>query len=220
MPQLFTSRSNGITRLFLAFLVLFVLFVSGAGFLLNRSPYATAQNEVPTQPVPFSHQHHVGALGIDCGYCHTSFESSSFAGLPDTATCMSCHSQIWTNADVLAPVRSSFTQSKPLKWSRVHDLPDYVYFSHKVHISNGVGCESCHGRVDQMPLMRQAKPLTMKWCLACHRNPGPHLRERDQVTVMGHTLKARPPDQASADSLVNDYNIRTDRLTECVTCHR
>lgn len=221
MPQIFSPRSNGLTRLFLVALLLLVAFGTGAGFLLNRSPYSTAQNEVPEQPVPFSHQHHVGGLGIDCGYCHTGTNRSAFAGLPDTATCMSCHSQLWTNADVLAPVRESFSESKPLAWVRVHDMPDFVYFNHQAHVSNGVGCESCHGRVDQMPLMRQAKPLTMRWCLDCHRKPGPRLRERSQITVMGHPLDTTGESrQARAARLIRKYNINTDRMTECVTCHR
>lgn len=197
--------------------LLLVIGTGTVGFLLNTSPYATGQNRVPQQPVPFSHQHHVGALGIDCGYCHTSFERSSFAGFPDTATCMTCHSQLWTNADVLAPVRESLKTSQPIAWTRVYDLPDFVYFSHQAHTTNGVGCESCHGRVDQMPLIRQEKPLTMKWCLECHRNPGPHLREQEQITAMGYANKAG---KSQGIKMLEEYNIPTDRMTECVTCHR
>lgn len=219
MPQLFTPRSNGITRLILVGVLVLIIGGAAAGFMLNTSPYNTGQHAVMSQPVPFSHRHHVGELGIECGYCHTSFEHSAFAGLPDTATCMTCHSQLWTNADVLAPVRESLTLNKPLRWSRVHDLPDYVYFSHHVHLNKGVGCESCHGRVDQMALMRQTKPLTMRWCLACHRDPGPHLRAESQLTTMGYQ-HSDAASRASAVRLLKDYNIRTERMTECVTCHR
>lgn len=219
MAQIFKPRANGITQLLLVVGLLFVVGGGAVGFLLNNSPYQTGQNRVPQQPVPFSHQHHVGALGIDCGYCHTSFERSAFAGIPDTATCMTCHSQLWTNADVLAPVRESLRTSRPITWTRVHDLPDFVYFSHQPHITNGVGCESCHGRVDQMPLMRQDKPLTMRWCLECHRNPGPNLREQEQITTMGYADKT-DKQQADAVQLLKKYNVHTDRLIECVTCHR
>ncbi|MEZ2746014.1 cytochrome c3 family protein [Halopseudomonas bauzanensis] len=219
MPQLFTPRSNGIARLLIAGALVLIIGGAVAGLMLNISPYNTGQHAVVSQPVPFSHRHHVGELDIRCGYCHTSFERSTFAGLPDTTTCMTCHSQLWTNADVLAPVRESLAQNKPLRWSRVHDLPDYVYFSHQAHVNNGVGCESCHGRVDQMPLTRQAKPLTMRWCLECHRDPGPHLRAEQQITTMGYP-HSKAASQASAVQLLKEYNIRTERMTECVTCHR
>lgn len=218
MAQLFSPRSNGTVRLLIATAVFVVVVGFGVLFALMRSPYATGQNEIPHQPVPFSHQHHVGGLGIDCAYCHTSVDRSDFAGMPDTATCMTCHSQLWTEADMLAPVRKSFKTSEPLAWTRVHDMPDYVYFNHQAHVNNGVGCESCHGRVDRMPLMRQAKPLTMKWCLECHRNPGPRLRERGKVTVMGYPLDETKP--VDGQELIREYNIKTDRLIECVTCHR
>lgn len=215
MPQLFRRRTNGYVQLFLA-LVGLVALMAGVALTLDGSPYNTGQNAVPEQPVPFSHQHHVGGLGIDCQYCHTSVDRSSFAGLPDTETCMTCHSQLWTNADMLAPVRQSLAREEPIKWTRVHDLPDYVYFNHQMHINNGVGCESCHGRVDRMPLMRQDKPLTMKWCLECHRNPEPRLRPRDKITVMGYM----PESGRKEIDFLALYDIHTDRMTECVTCHR
>ncbi|MFW5825495.1 MAG: cytochrome c3 family protein [Marinobacter sp.] len=214
MPQLFSPRANGLVRLLIAVVLLGVVVGVVVLYGLTFSPYATGQNRVPRQPVPFSHQHHVGALGIECGYCHTSFDRSPFAGMPDTATCMSCHSQLWTSADMLAPVRESLKTSRPLAWVRVHDLPDFVYFNHQAHVNNGVGCESCHGRVDRMPLMRQARPLTMQWCLDCHRDPGPQLREGDRITAMGHTP------EGPGDEFIQEYDITTDRLTECVTCHR
>lgn len=216
MAQIFRARSNGLARLLIAGALLLLVVGSSVGFWLNVSPYNTGQGDVPAQPVPFSHKHHVGGLGVDCRYCHTSVERSSFAGLPDTRTCMTCHSQLWTNADMLAPVRESLKQNEPLAWTRVHDMPDFVYFNHQAHTENGVGCESCHGRVDTMPLTRQDKPLTMRWCLDCHRNPGPRLREPGRITAMGGTSS----DPAKSRRLLDKYNIHTERMTECVTCHR
>ena len=131
------------------------------------------------QPIPFSHAHHVGGLGIDCRYCHTSVETSSFAGIPPTKTCMNCHSQIWSTSPTLEPVRESFRTGVSIQWTRVNDLPDYVYFNHSIHVNKGIGCESCHGRVDRMPLTWQENSLQMDWCLDCHRDPGKHIRPRD-----------------------------------------
>lgn len=172
------------------------------------------------QPVPFSHQHHVGALGIGCVYCHTSVEEAAVGGYPDTTTCMSCHSQLWTSAEMLEPVRRSLTSGEPIRWNRVHDLPDYVYFNHSIHIAKGVGCESCHGRVDRMPLMRQAKPLSMEDCLACHRAPEEHLRPREDIFAMGW----KPPDGVDRKTyghrLAERYDVRKQGLTDCSTCHR
>ena len=136
------------------------------------------------QPVPFSHQHHVAGLGIDCRYCHTSVETSSFAGIPPTKTCMNCHAQIWTNAALLEPVRESYKTGKSLVWTRVNDLPDFAYFNHSIHINKGVGCNTCHGPVDRMPLMYNQASLQMEWCLECHRAPEKNLRPRDQVFNM------------------------------------
>ncbi|MEH6564331.1 MAG: cytochrome c3 family protein [Halopseudomonas sp.] len=218
MPQLFKPSTNGKTQMLLAAICALVLAGAAVAFMLNSSPYSTGESRIAQQPVPFSHQHHVGELGIQCGYCHTSFTRSPFAGMPDTATCMTCHSQLYTSADVLAPVRKSFTDEQPLAWVRVHDLPDHVYFSHQAHVNNGVGCESCHGRVDRMPLMRQAKPLSMRWCLECHRNPGPQLREISQITVMG--IARATGSSAATQALLNKYDIHPKRMTDCMTCHR
>ena len=221
MPQIFRPRSNNLTRLLLLGGSLGIACLTIMLLGIYSSPYVTGVTAIPAQPVPFSHKHHVGELGIDCRYCHTSVEQSSFAGLPDTATCMTCHSQLWTNAQVLAPVRQSFTQKRPITWARVHDLPDYVYFNHQAHVSHGVACQSCHGRIDRMPLTRQVAPLTMQWCLDCHRNPAPHLREENAITRM---LPTAPGAQTRNDNkghlLLVHYGIPTDRLTECVTCHR
>ena len=150
----------------------------------QRSPYVTTQYIAPEQPIPFSHQHHAAGLGLDCRYCHTSVEESSFAGIPPTKTCMNCHAQIWTNAAMLEPIRFSFSSGESLKWVRVHDLPDFVYFNHSIHIAKGVGCYSCHGQVDQMPLMYPEHTLQMEWCLNCHREPEKFLRPKEQVFNM------------------------------------
>src|SRR5678815_4487288 len=164
-----------------------VLLLAGVGLgldRLQRSPWVTKEGERLEQPVPFSHQHHVAGEGIDCRYCHTSVENSSFAGIPPTKTCMNCHSQIWTNAAILEPVRESFRSGKSLVWNRVNDLPDFVYFDHSIHINKGVGCNTCHGPVDRMPLMYNYASLQMEWCINCHRNPAKELRPRDQVFNM------------------------------------
>ena len=216
-PQVFPRGSNAVASAILVLLIVFVLGFFLVAGVLARSDYATTQNRAPEQPVPFSHRHHVNGLGIDCGYCHTSVDRSQFAGVPPTHTCMSCHSQLWTNAEMLEPVRHSFETEQPLKWRRVHDLADYVYFNHSVHVNNGVGCESCHGRVDKMPLMRQQESLSMSFCLDCHRDPGSNLRPQDQITAMGYSPgRDTPP----AHELMKQYGIDPQGLTDCSTCHR
>ncbi len=217
MAQIFHRSTNTLSRVTIfgaVFIVGFVLWVIGG---IVRSPYATDQGIRREQPVPFSHQHHVAGLGIDCRYCHTSVETSSFAGIPPMATCMNCHSQIWTNADMLEPVRASYASGKPLIWSRVHRLPDFVHFNHSIHVSKGIGCATCHGRVDEMALTFQAAPLTMQWCLTCHRNPEQFVRPRDQVFNMGYV----PVNQAElGPKLVREYKILGPGvLTSCSTCH-
>src|SRR5262245_47040068 len=161
------------------------IFVVGGGLWLlleiNRSPWVTQADEAREQPVPFSHQHHVAGMGIDCRYCHTSVETSAVAGVPPTKTCMNCHSQIWADSPTLEPVRASFRTDQPIVWNRVHDLPDFVYFDHSAHVNRGVGCTTCHGRVDRMPLVYQESSLLMEWCLACHRQPERFVRPQDKV---------------------------------------
>lgn len=183
-----------------------------------RSDYVTGARDAPEQPVPFSHAHHVGQLGIDCRYCHETVETSAFAGMPATETCMHCHEQIWVGAETLAPVRESWKSSKPLRWSRVHNLPGFVYFHHGIHVANGVGCVECHGRVDRMPLTWQEKPLTMGWCLDCHRDPVPRLRPRSEVFSM---TWARDEATEPAERLAERYGIDDPQaLTSCSTYHR
>jgi hypothetical protein len=184
MAQVFDRSSNALAR---ASLVLTGLIVIALGVALNslqRSPWVTRQGQRPDQPVPFSHKHHVEGLGLQCQYCHTSVEKSSYAGIPPTKTCMNCHSQIWTNAQLLEPVRQSWATGESIQWIKVHDLPDFVYFNHEIHVNKGIGCASCHGRVDEMPLMYEQNSLQMEWCLNCHRDPGKNLRPTSEVYNM------------------------------------
>ena len=216
--QIFRHGANTIARLLLACIGAVPILAAGAAYQIVGSPYTTGQNVTRNQPIPFSHEHHVGGLGLDCRYCHTSVETARFAGLPPTETCMTCHSQIWTNAKMLAPVRASLAENKPIAWQRVHRLPDYVYFDHSIHIAKGVGCTTCHGPVDQMKLMRQAAPLTMQWCLDCHRNPEKAIRPREAVFDPKWTA---PSNQKKAgQQLMAKYHIHVDHLTDCSVCHR
>jgi hypothetical protein len=230
--QIFHRSTNTISRatIFGAIFVIAMLFWAAAE--VQRSPYVTYAGVARPQPAPFSHQHHVGGLGIDCRYCHTSVEVSSFAGIPPTRTCMNCHAQIWTGAPMLEPVRESFSSGKSLIWNRVNDLPDFVYFNHSIHINKGVGCNTCHGPVDRMPLMYNYASLQMEWCLNCHRAPEKNLRPRDQVFNMRYEepSSAKPimldgktyTDQISLGrDLVTKYKLRTVAdITSCSTCHR
>jgi len=230
--QIFHRSTNTISRATIFGAIFFIGFALWACIEIQRSPYVTYAKVARPQPVPFSHQHHVAGLGIDCRYCHTSVEKSSFAGIPPTKTCMNCHSQIWVGAPLLEPVRESFRSGKSLVWTRVNDLPDFVYFDHSIHINKGVGCNTCHGPVDRTPLMFNYASLQMEWCLDCHRNPAKHLRPRDQVFNMRYeepsTLKPlvldgkEYTDQLSLGvDLVKKYNLRTVAdITSCSTCHR
>src|ERR1700726_4478179 len=184
MAQIFHPSTNTLSKVSLFGALFFLAGLAWVAGELYRSPYVTRAGTPVEQPVPFSHKHHVGDDGIDCRYCHTSVEKSSFAGLPATEICMSCHSQIWSNAEILEPVRASFRTGESLSWTRVHDLPEFVYFNHSIHINKGIGCASCHGRVEQMPLMFKVNTLYMNWCLECHRDPWKFVRPRDQVFSM------------------------------------
>ena len=196
-------------------------------YVINKSPNETLVRQVREQPVPFSHEHHVRGLGVDCRYCHTSVEVSANAGMPPTYTCMSCHSQIWKNAPMLEPVRASLREDKGIPWNKVHQLPDFVYFNHGIHVQKGVGCTECHGRIDHMPLAWKEKPLTMEWCLSCHRNPEQFVRPKEYAFVMDYVAS----DKVLADhgvkskaelgaKLVKDYEIEVGRLDNCSICHR
>jgi hypothetical protein len=195
-----------------------LIFLTAFG-VLWRSDYFTNKNVPHYQPIPFSHKHHVRALGIDCRYCHTSVQDSAYAGMPSTAICMSCHSQVWTNAPMLALDRQSIIQNKPIRWRRIYNLPDYVYFNHSIHVNHGVACQSCHGRVDRMPIMHKAHQFYMKFCLDCHMNPAPRLRPEKAVLQMGWHYKG---DRAALGRrLMKKYHIISKGLrTSCYTCHR
>jgi hypothetical protein len=219
MSQVFHRSTNTISRVTIFGAVFIVI---AAGWLLDRlsrSAYVTQQHTARVQPVPFSHKHHVGGEGFDCRYCHTSVERSAFAGIPSTKTCMNCHSQIWSDSPMLERVRDSYKTGQPLEWTRVHDLPEFVYFNHSIHVNKGVGCSSCHGRVDQMPLTWQENTLLMEWCMGCHRDPTPNLRPKSEIFNMSWTP---PPDQSEQGArLAKEYGIQpTKVLISCSTCHR
>jgi cytochrome c7-like protein len=219
MSQIFHRYTNIYSRLSLLALLTFVTLLGGVVAMLNWSGYNTNQYAYVEQPIQFSHAHHVGGMGIDCRYCHTSVEESAFANIPPTKTCMNCHSQIWTNAPILEPVRTSFRENRALHWTRVNDLPDFVYFNHSIHVRKGVGCATCHGPVDRMPLMYQDATLMMSWCLDCHRNPAKYIRPREQVFNMAWQPPADDPD--IGERLVKEYKIASvQQLTSCSTCHR
>ncbi len=191
MAQLFDRSSNALARMSLVLTGLIVIALGVTLDQLQRSPWVTRQGQRADQPVPFSHKHHVEGLGLQCQYCHTTVEKSSYAGIPPTKTCMNCHAQIWTNAALLEPVRHSWATGESLAWTRVHDLPDFVYFSHEIHVNKGIGCATCHGRVDQMPLMYAQNTLQMEWCLDCHRNPAKNLRPTSQIYNMAWQAPSR-----------------------------
>jgi len=232
MPQTFHRSTNTLSRVTIFGAIFVVAFVAWVAMEIQRSPYITYAGVRKAQPVPFSHQHHVAGLGIDCRYCHTSVEVSSFAGIPPTKTCMNCHSQIWTNAQMLEPVRASYRSGQSLEWARVNQLPDFVFFNHSIHVTKGVGCNTCHGPVDRMPLMYQQESLQMEWCLNCHRAPQNYLRPRDQVFNMRYEepTTAKPVmvdgvsftnQQTLGFALASKYKVRNVMdMTSCDTCHR
>lgn len=219
MAQIFHRSANLIARFSVLALVVLANVALGGVLLVVRSPYITNERVSRDQPVQFSHKHHVGDDGIDCRYCHTSVETSAYAGIPPTKTCMNCHSVLFSNVAYLEPVRDSYRTDRSIEWVRVHRLADYVYFNHSIHINKGVGCSTCHGSVDEMPLIFQATPLTMQWCLDCHRHPEQNVRPRDQVFNM--KWKAPENQEEMGRKLVAEYKIRTvPELTSCSTCHR
>lgn len=218
MAQLFRPGANSVALVIIAMLLVLPAGAIALAYAMWNSPYATDQSLTRFQPVPFSHAHHVGDLGLDCRMCHMGVEKAAFAGIPSTNICMTCHSQIWTNASMLAPVRASFTSGVPLHWTRVNRLPDYVYFDHSIHVAKGIGCSTCHGPVNKMALMRQQEPLTMGWCLQCHRHVEDFIRPRAAVFDMSWTPPADQDRRGAA--LIKRYLISTAHLTDCSTCHR
>lgn len=218
MPQVFSSNANGIARFFLWGVCCFALLAAVGGTAFLRSGFVTGVGQPVAQAVPFSHKHHVGDIGLDCRYCHHGVETSASAGLPATEVCMTCHSQLFTNAEMLAPVRASLASGQPLQWQRVNAVPDFVYFNHSIHIAKGVACETCHGAVDEIPLTRRAHSLSMEWCLGCHRDPGPNLRPPQDVFLMHW----KPPDDIEQirRSLISVLDIHPETMTDCYVCHR
>lgn len=216
MAQIFHPSTNTLSKLSIFGAVFIVVATLWLIAEINRSPYVTQAGVAREQPVPFSHQHHVGTAGIDCRYCHTSVEQSAFAGIPPTKTCMSCHSQLYADSPTLEPVRESFRTDRSIVWTRVNDLPDFAYFDHSVHVHKGVACVTCHGEIDRMPLVWQAVSLQMEWCLECHRHPERYLRPREAVFRTDWETPENPV--ALGRTLVRDYAIHT--RTDCSTCHR
>lgn len=216
MPALFPEWTNTAFRIALVVVVLSLAGVIGGLMIYVRTPYNTEQYQPPDQPVEFDHRHHVRDDGIDCLYCHAEAERSPSAGLPSTDLCMGCHAQIWNDSPLLEPVRRSYFSGRPIRWRRVHQLADFVFFDHAVHVRGGVGCVRCHGRVDEMPRVYRVAPLQMQWCLECHRNPRRALASRPEAlgrsSMWGATLAQLDPTLPAGRAIT--------RLTTCTACHR
>jgi hypothetical protein len=216
MAQIFHHSTNTIARVSIYGAVLLLLLLGYVVDVVNNSSYVTEVHNARPQPVPFSHKHHSGELGLDCRYCHSSVEVSSSAGMPPTQTCMTCHSQIWTNAAILEPVRASYRDSKPLSWTRVNAVPDFVYFNHSIHVAKGVGCTTCHGPIGEMNITWRENSLYMRWCLECHNAPENYLRPRSEVF---NPFYQPPSNQVELGlRLMKEYKVQ--KLTNCTTCHR
>jgi len=216
MPQIFHPSFNTLSKVSIFGAVFFAGAAVWAWDTMLRSSYTTQVNVARTQPVPFSHKHHVGGLGLDCRFCHSSVEDSAFAGIPPTKTCMGCHSLVWKDAPILEPVRESYRSDLPIEWTRVHDLPDFAYFDHSIHVSKGIGCTTCHGDVDQMPLMWRTATLNMDWCLDCHRHPEANVRPRERVFDVGWEPDSLAPEERA--DLARRYDLHS--MTNCSVCHR
>jgi Cytochrome c7 and related cytochrome c len=216
MAQIFHRSTNTIARVSIYGAVILIAILGYVANVVNQTSYVTDTYVEQPQPVPFSHKHHVGELGIDCRYCHSAVEVSSSAGMPPTQTCMACHSQIWTNAAILEPIRVSYRDSKPVEWTRVNAVPDFVYFNHSIHIAKGVGCTTCHGPIAEMNITWRAQSLYMRWCLECHNAPEKYLRPRSEV--FNPFYRAPTDQEALGLRLMAEYKVQ--RLTNCTTCHR
>ncbi|HEY8240930.1 MAG TPA: cytochrome c3 family protein [Kiritimatiellia bacterium] len=221
MAQVFSPRANTVARVSILLVLLAITGLLVTLDALHRFAYASEVDIPREQPIPFSHKHHVN-MGIDCRYCHTSAEESPFAGIPPTKTCMNCHAMVWSEAPMLEPVRESFRSGEPLQWNRVHDLPQFVYFDHSIHLSKGIGCTTCHGKVGEMPLVKKENSLYMGWCLDCHREPEKFVRPREEV--FNPDYRAPPPAEqlVMGEKLVKEYKIDKDnhRMLNCALCHR
>ncbi len=216
MARVFSPRADLVLRAGIIVVLAAVVAIIWVAIEWYRSEYYTGIGYALHQPVPFSHQHHVGGEGFDCRYCHFSVTRSSSAGIPTTDTCMTCHWQLWTQAAVLAPVRASWRTARPIRWQRVHVLPGYVYFDHSIHVSKGLGCSTCHGPVDRMALVYRVASLEMRWCLDCHQAPAKNLRPVEQIFNM--EWQPPPDQQAAGRELQHRYQVES--LTSCSTCHR
>ncbi len=218
MAQVFGPGTNFLVRSGVAILTVVLGSAVAIAAIIYRSPVVTQVGINKEQPIPFSHERHVGGNAMDCRFCHSSVEKSNFAGIPTSETCMTCHSQVLVDATLLQPLHDSWNNNKPLEWTRVYDLPDFVYFDHSIHIAKGVGCTVCHGQIDEMPLTHKAQHMSMSWCLECHRAPEKFIRPADQVFNVNWQA---PKDQiAQGLRLVEKYNIKTEQLTNCSICHR
>jgi hypothetical protein len=218
VSQIFGPAANSIARVVLVSLLLAPFFLIGLGYAVTRSQYVSDVSITRDQPVPFSHEHHVSGLGLDCRYCHASVERSAIAGVPPTHTCMTCHSQLYTQAAMLEPIRTSLARDEPMHWQRVNVLPDFVYFDHSIHVAKGIGCTTCHGPVGTMPLMRQYQSLTMGWCLDCHRDPAPYVRPRS--AVFDPDWKPPADQMQEGKERLAAYRIDVEHLSDCSVCHR
>lgn len=215
MAQIFPKWTNSLPgKIALSGGILVILLVAGIWYYW--SPWFTDVGYAPQQPVPYSHKLHVGELGLDCRYCHVGVEVSPVAMVPPTQTCMNCHTLIKPESEKLAPVRESWEKGTPLHWVRIHKVPDYAYFDHSAHLRAGVGCESCHGDVAAMEVVSLDQPLSMGWCLDCHRNPDPHLRPKEAITVMGWV----PPDDQPARAAAIKSSLKLNPPETCSGCHR
>ncbi len=216
MASLFRPHHNVLARLSLLLVVGGAAGGVGGLLFYVRSPMARGMQDPIEQPVQFDHRHHTRDEGIDCRFCHNTVDRSPHAGIPETQLCMNCHSQIWNQSPILEPVRRSFFEGKAIPWKKVNDVPDFVYFNHAIHVNKGVGCVTCHGRVDEMPAVEKAKTLTMSFCLDCHRDPGKNLRPVEEVTNMAWEPTGDAEDLGPALMVKNNVHTRTS----CTTCHR
>jgi Cytochrome c7 and related cytochrome c len=220
MAQIFHRGANNIAKASIVVAVILAGVVGYAYTQIARSSYLTNRYLERQQPVQFSHKHHVGDDGIDCRYCHTSVETSSSAGMPPTQTCMNCHSQIWSDSPYLEPVRASYRDNKPIQWQRVHDLPEFAYFNHSIHVAKGVGCASCHGDIANMPAVYQENTLQMEWCLSCHRDPAPNIRPKAEIfNTSWNKDDITDEQQKEVDESIKKLRSK-EMLTSCSTCHR
>ncbi|MFM7321656.1 MAG: ammonia-forming cytochrome c nitrite reductase subunit c552 [Armatimonadota bacterium] len=239
MPQLFRPSSNTYAQLAVMGLAATPLSVMVILSQMSRGPAVTGVTTAVDQPVPFSHEHHVNELGIDCRYCHSSVETSAKAGYPATHTCMSCHSQVWSNSPLLEPVRESYEKNVPLKWTTLNKVPDFVFFNHSIHIKRGINCNNCHGPVQSMQMAYKGKPFQMRWCLECHRNPEKYVNEpgfvfdfyekirkdpakltaEEQILAQGEQYARKSDELAKGRELVARYHIKKEQLTDCAVCH-